>query len=152
MAKVSRARSRLAYIMREFGTGKVFLRVQNGPRPEHYIDCSLAHADLKVLILDNDAFIYRDKDKDGKDYAVLDYSTETITGGFKPPKKSKPSKKPKKSLLSLLDVGKSKSHNKEAIMAATKRTTATKKTATKRTTATRKGPAKAGRAGKSRRS
>jgi hypothetical protein len=73
------AKGKKAFLCRSF-RGKPFLRVKLGPEPENYVDCQVAHADLEVEILDDDAVIYLEGDR-----AILDYSTETITGGKKPP-------------------------------------------------------------------
>lgn len=58
---------------------RAFLRFKDKKAPGGYVDCYLAHADLKVKILDEDAVVYL-----GDNYNVLDYSVETITGGLPP--------------------------------------------------------------------
>lgn len=46
-----------------------------------WAECRVAHGELALTIDDLDAYVYEEDDR-----AVLDYSTETITGGKPPPK------------------------------------------------------------------
>ena len=56
---------------------RTFLRIE---QPDGtFVDAVIAHADLSITIDDDDAFLYP-----GKEYNVVDYSQDTLTGGTLP--------------------------------------------------------------------